>query len=69
MPRSGHNAREYWAVYGCVRMLTAAVVAVTVAVKDIAQDLRSQYFRGCASLGYEYHDACLPGLRRSGASR
>jgi hypothetical protein len=34
MPSSGHNVREYVAVYGCVRALTTAVVAVTVAVGD-----------------------------------
>jgi hypothetical protein len=36
MPSSGHNVREYWAVYGCLWPLVAAVVAVTVAVGDTA---------------------------------
>ena len=34
MPSSGLDVREYVAVYGCVRTLTTAVVAVTVAVRD-----------------------------------
>jgi len=34
MPSSGRAVREYVAVYGCLRALTAAVVAVTVAVRD-----------------------------------
>jgi hypothetical protein len=34
MPSSGLDVREYVAVYGCVRALTTAVVAVTVAVRD-----------------------------------
>ena len=33
MPRSSRMYWEYVAVYGCARSLTAAVVAVTVAVK------------------------------------
>lgn len=48
MPGSGHNVREYWAVYGCAsygcasygcaRAPTAAVVAATVAVRDTVQN-------------------------------
>jgi len=34
MPSSGLNVQEYVAVYGCVRALTAAIVAVKVAVRD-----------------------------------
>jgi len=34
MPSSGRMCWEYAAVYGCARALTAAVVAVTVAVGD-----------------------------------
>jgi hypothetical protein len=34
MPSSGHDVREYMAVCGCVRALTVAVVAVTVAIRD-----------------------------------
>jgi hypothetical protein len=34
MPRSSRMYWEYVAVYGCARSLTAAVVAVTVAVGD-----------------------------------
>jgi hypothetical protein len=34
MPSSGREVREYLAGYGCVRVLTVAVVAVTVAVRN-----------------------------------
>jgi hypothetical protein len=35
----GVNVREYPVVYGCFRPLTAAAVAVTVAVGDTPQNL------------------------------
>jgi len=40
MPSSGLMCWEYVAVYGCVRALTAAVVAVTVAVRDTSGTFR-----------------------------
>ena len=40
MPSSGGDVREYLAVDGCLRALTAAVVAVTVAVKDTLPTFR-----------------------------
>ena len=37
MPRSCQNVREYLVVYGCVRVLMTAIVAVTVAVRDTSR--------------------------------
>jgi len=45
MPSSGGDVREYVAVHGCLRALTAAVVAVTVAVRDTGRPSAS-YTRG-----------------------
>jgi hypothetical protein len=42
MPSSYKKVREWLAVYGCVGSLVAAAVAVTVAVRDAAQDLRAR---------------------------
>jgi len=42
MPSSGLDVREYVAVYGCVRALTTAVVAVMVAVRDTSGPLASE---------------------------
>lgn len=55
------------AVWGCVRALLAAAVAVTVAVKDKAIGTYVDTFarRACASLGYEHCDERLWLLGRS----
>jgi hypothetical protein len=42
MPSSGWMCWKYMAVYGCVRALMTAVVAVTVAVRDTRPTFRSQ---------------------------
>ena len=42
MPRSGQNVRAYLVVYGCVRALTTAVVAVTVAVRETSRPSASE---------------------------
>lgn len=50
MPSSGHIVREYVAIYGCLRALTAAVVAVTVAVGDTGGPSASRFAGGESSL-------------------
>jgi hypothetical protein len=55
MPSSGQILQEYMVVYDCGRALAAAVVAVTVAVRDdIGTTLALPVSR--ASLGYEPHE-------------
>ena len=49
-PSSGHNAREYWAVYGCVRMLTAAVVAVSDTPQNLYRRREPPLSRDCSTV-------------------
>jgi hypothetical protein len=51
MPSSDRDVREYAAVYGCVRALTIAVVAVTVAVRDTGRPSALQAGSGVGGVG------------------
>jgi hypothetical protein len=51
MPSSDRDVREYVAVHGCLRALTTAVVAVTVAARDTGRPSALQAGSGADGAG------------------